>query len=160
MPADPRQTSIYYKRARFTTRLPVSHKYSPSHYWLDEDAPGLYRIGLTKFATRMLGDFVELHFDVADEERLEIGQSIGTIEGFKAVSEIYSPITGRFAGRNQSLDTDPVLLERDPYGAGWLFRVKDGRIDSALDVEGYVGLLDATIDRMLMEQQKSKDQQC
>ncbi len=151
MPLDPQHT-IYYKRARFTTRLPVDRMYSHSHYWLLEGPPCEFRVGLTKFATRMLGDFVELNFDVANGDAVDIGQPIGSLEGFKAVSEIYSAVAGCFAGANAELDRDPTLLEREPYESGWLYRVTEGQAASAVDVHGYIGFLDATIDRMLLEQ--------
>ena len=54
-----RDESLYYRRSRFTTRLPRDRRYSPAHYWLFEESPGIWRVGLTKFATRMLGDIVE-----------------------------------------------------------------------------------------------------
>jgi glycine cleavage system H protein len=159
MPSEPPAT-IYYKRARFTTRLPVDRLYAPSHYWVKEESPGTYRIGLTRFATRMLGDFVELQFHVAAGEPVELGQPIGSIEGFKAVSDIYGVMAGRFAAANPALDSDPTLLERQHYEAGWLYRMIEGRPEGLLDVHGYIGLLDATIDRMLEEQQVNKEQSC
>lgn len=154
MSVDPPAT-IPYKRARFSTRLPVDRLYSQAHYWLAQTTPGEFRIGMTKFATRMLGDFVEMQFSVKVGDDVEIGQPIGTIEGFKAVSDIYCVANGRFTGVNPRLDTEPMLLEREPYGNGWLYSVQ-GEPPEALDVHGYIGLLDATIDRMLQEQQQGK----
>lgn len=151
---------ILYKRARFKTSLPVDRIYAPSHYWLAEDGPGAFRIGMTKFATRMLGDFVELRFDIVAGDRIELGQPIGSIEGFKAISDIYCVAAGRFAGGNPALEADPTLLERQPYEAGWLYRLEDCRPAEMLDVHGYVGLLDATIDRMLQQQQEQKEKSC
>jgi glycine cleavage system H protein len=121
-----------------------------------EPSPGEFRIGMTKFATRMLGDFVEMQFTVAVGDKVEIGQPIGTIEGFKAVSDIYCVADGVFLGANPRLDTEPTLLEREPYSNGWLYRVQGERPLAALDVHGYIGLLDATIERMLLEQQQGK----
>lgn len=154
------QATIFYKRARFKTNLPVGRLYSPSHYWLAEETPGNYRIGFTKFATRMLGDFVELKFDVATDDLVELGQPIGSIEGFKAISDIYSVTSGRFAGGNASLESDPTFLERQPYDSGWLYRLENCRPEGMLDVHGYIGLLDATIDRMLEQQQEQKEKSC
>ena len=152
-PAEP--PPIPYKRARFSTRLPVDRLYSQAHYWLAEMATGELRIGMTKFATRMLGDFVEMQFSVAVGDPVEVGQPIGTIEGFKAVSDIYCVANGRFAGANPRLDTEPMLLEREPYSNGWLYSVQ-GERPAALDVHEYIGLLDATIDQMLRQQQQDK----
>ena len=140
---------IRYKRSRFATRLPAGHRYTRSHYWLKPDDAGLWRIGLTTFATRMLGDLVECTFAVEPGETVEIGQAIGSIEGFKAISDIYAVASGRFVGANEALDTDITLAESAPYGGGWLYAV-DGRPDpDSLDVGEYVHVLDATVDRML-----------
>ncbi len=160
MPIDPQQT-IYYKRARFTTRLPRGYRYAPSHFWIAEEETGLFRVGLTKFSTRMLGDFVELNFDVVAGDALEAGQTIGCIEGFKAVSDLYCVASGQFAGANEALARDPSLLDRDPYDTGWLYRMRGELDDSIVDVDGYVELLDATIDRMLDNQrQEPKEKSC
>ena len=97
----------------------------------------------------MLGDLVECTFAVEPGETVEIGQAIGSIEGFKAISDIYAVASGRFVGANEALDTDITLAESAPYGGGWLYAV-DGRPDpDSLDVGEYVHVLDATVDRML-----------
>ena len=146
----PRATAfIRYKRSRFATRLPVGHRYTRSHYWLNRDDAGCWRIGLTTFATRMLGDLVECTFAAAPGAAVELGQPIGSIEGFKAISDIYAVASGRFVGANEALDTDITLAESAPYGEGWLYAV-DGTADpGSLDVDEYVHVLDATVDRML-----------
>ncbi len=160
MPIDPQQT-IYYKRARFTTRLPRNYRYARSHFWIAEEENGVFRVGLTNFSTRMLGDFVELSFDVAPGDAVEAGQTIGCIEGFKAVSDLYCVTRGQFVGANDALARDPALLDRDPYDSGWLYRIRGSLDESIVDVQGYVELLDATIDRMLDGQgQEPKDKSC
>ncbi|MGO8749520.1 MAG: glycine cleavage system protein H [Thermoguttaceae bacterium] len=148
MPIDPANT-IHYRRARFATRLPLDRRYTASHFWLLEVATGRWRIGLTKFATRMLGDLVELGFSVAADEPVALGQSIGLVEGFKAVAELYCVATGLFAGRNPALNEDPMLVDSDPYDRGWLYEVRGEADPSAIDARGYAELLDANIDRLL-----------
>ena len=146
----PRDASfIRYKRSRFATRLPAGHRYTRSHYWLKRDDAGLWRIGLTTFATRMLGDLVECMFAVEPGETVEIGQALGSIEGFKAISDIYAVASGRFVGANEALDTDITLAESAPYGNGWLYAVDGAADPDSLDVDEYVHVLDATVDRML-----------
>ena len=148
---------IRYRRSRFATRLPVGHRYTRSHYWLDRDGEGRWRIGLTTFATRMLGDLVECTFAVAPGEQVALGQTIGSIEGFKAVSDIYAVAAGRFVETNAALDTDITLVESAPYGDGWLYTV-DGTADpDSLDVDEYVHVLDATIDRMLASRREGEN---
>jgi glycine cleavage system H protein len=74
--------TLAYKRVRFGTRLPVDRRYTRSHYWLQEAEPGLWRVGFTKFAIRMLGDIVEYQFETAEGGAVEVGAKIGWIEGF------------------------------------------------------------------------------
>ena len=137
--------------------MPVDRLYSQAHYWLFKEEDDVWRVGLTKFATRRLGDFVELRFEVLPGEDLEPGQIVGSIEGFKAVSDIYSVMAGEFAGSNPDLESDPVLVDKDPYDKGWLYRVRGRLPENAMDVHGYIGLLDATVERMLQEQQQATD---
>ncbi len=148
MPVDPADT-VYYRRARFATRLPLDRRYSSAHYWLIEVAPARWRVGFTKFATRMLGDLVEHELTVAAGDMVALGQSLGWIEGFKAVSELYSPAAGRFAGGNPALAAELSLVDTDPYDRGWLYEV-EGQIDPAVvDAAGYITHLDTLIDRLL-----------
>ena len=144
-----RAQSVYYHRSRFTTHLPVDRRYSPSHYWLLEEEPGVWRVGLTKFATRMLGDIVEFGFSVAPGAEIGVGDEIGTIEGLKAVTTIFSAAHGRFQGEGERLRKDVTLADSDPYGEGWLYRLQGRPAPDTVDVHGYVAVLDATIDKML-----------
>jgi glycine cleavage system H protein len=141
--------TVYYKRARFTTRLPVDRRYTAAHFWLMEESPGVWRVGFTKFATRMLGDLVEYELSARPGTHVEIGQEIGSLEGFKAVTALYSVAEGKILGIGDDIAVDITIVESDPYGRGWLYRV-DGRPDpDSVDVHGYVAILDATIDKML-----------
>jgi glycine cleavage system H protein len=144
-----REQHFYYRRSRFTTHLPRDRRYSPAHYWLLEEAPGVWRVGLTKFATRMLGDIVEFDFSVNAGANIGVGDEIGSIEGLKAVTTIYASGSGRFLGEGTLLRQDVTLAESDPYGDGWLYRLQGEPAADAVDVEGYVAILDATIDKML-----------
>src|SRR3954464_12879333 len=114
MPLDPAQT-LYYRRARFSTRLPLARLYVRSHYWLEEREPGLWRVGLTHFATRMLGDLVEYAFQVKSGDTVEVGQAVGWIEGFKAISDIYCSLAGEFVRANPELENDTTFVDNDPY---------------------------------------------
>src|SRR6185436_20405932 len=94
---------IAYKRSRFATRLPVDRRYTLSHFWLREEEPGLWQAGFTKFASRMLGEMVEYEFSVKPGDLVAVGQPIGWVEGFKAVSDLYSVAAGEFLGANPAL---------------------------------------------------------
>lgn len=153
MPIDPSLTR-YYRRARFTTRLPIKYSFAPSHFWLESLEPNLYRIGLTHFATRMLGDFVECEFTTELTSSIELGQSIGWIEGFKALSDIYSVINGVLVESNEGLKMNPGWMDRDPYGRGWLFIARGVPDPRIVDAEGYESLLDIAIDRILSQEEQ------
>ena len=141
--------AIQYRRSKFSTRLPADRVYTAGHSWLKNEAGDLWRIGFTKFAIRMLGEAVEMDFEIAAGERIETGQVIGWIEGFKAVTDIYAPITGSFRGTNEDLVNDMELLRRDPYDKGWIYSI-EGKPDSGcVDVQGYMAVLDRTIDKMM-----------
>lgn len=141
--------TVAYKRSRFSTRLPLGYRYTPSHYWLRESEPGVWQIGFTKFATRMLGDVVEFDFKVQAGASIEPGQVIGWTEGFKAMSDIYSAAAGEFLGANPALANAITLIDHDPYGHGWLYSVRGRPDPGSTGVDGYVAVLDATIDTML-----------
>jgi glycine cleavage system H protein len=155
----PRQEAVYYRRSRFTTHLPRDRRYSPAHYWLLEETAGIWRVGLTRFATRMLGDIVEFEFRVAPGAPVALGDEIGAIEGLKAVTSLYSSGSGLFLGEGASLRRDVTLAESDPYGEGWLYRLQGDPAPDAVDVQGYVAILDATIDRMLEGRHAGMDSQ-
>ena len=142
----------FYKRSNFVTHLPLECLYSPSHFWLARIGGG-WRVGFTKFATRMLGEIVDLQFEKQPGEAVASGEIIGAIEGFKAISDIYCVAEGRFRGGNAALAEDIERVGKDPYGAGWLYEI-DGTPDAkCVDLESYRRLLDTTIDRILEKQQ-------
>jgi len=141
-----------YRRSRFATRLPTDRLFTPSHFWLLPEAGGRLRIGFTKFATRMLGEVVEFDFEVKPGDTIEVGQTIGWVEGFKAVSELYAPLDGRFVGANPDLDEAIAAIHKAPYDRGWLYTVEGSAPADCLDAEGYAAVLDGTIDRMLGQQ--------
>src|SRR6187399_2821517 len=117
-----RNGTIYYKKSRFITHLPEGRLYTRSHYWLFQAEPaGVWRIGMTKFANRMLGDIVEFGFNVQRGAPVEVGQAVGWMEGFKAISDIYCVAKGEFVRANPALDADITLLDTKPYGEGWLY---------------------------------------
>jgi glycine cleavage system H protein len=145
----PRDQTVYYRRSRFTTHLPIDRRYSPAHYWLLEEPSGVWRVGLTRFATRMLGDIVEFEFSAAPGAAIAVGDDIGSIEGLKAVTTVFAAGAGRFLEEGSALRQDVTLAESDPYGDGWLYRLRGVPMPGTVDVHGYVAILDATIDKML-----------
>jgi glycine cleavage system H protein len=113
-----------------------------------EAEPGQWRVGLTKFAHRMLGDIVDLEFEIPAGGPVGVGEVIGSLEGFKARTELYAVLQGTFLGGNPALATSLDVLDTDRYGAGWLYAVEGSPDPDALDAGGYSAVLDATIDKM------------
>jgi glycine cleavage system H protein len=146
------EETVFYKRSTFVAHLPREALFSPSHYWLLREEEGIWRVGFTKFATRMLGELVDHQFEKQSGEEVAAGEIIGSVEGFKAISDLYCPVSGHFVGGNPALREDPELIGKDPHGEGWLFRATGEPDNRCTSVEGYRALLDATIDKMLEKQ--------
>src|SRR2546426_12620657 len=147
--------ALHYKRSHFATQLPVDYLYTPSDAWIAPHGEGLWRIGLTKFATRMLGEMVDHGFEMEENATVQPGQIVGWVEGFKAISDLFCIASGRFRGGNAGLRENVKLISKDPYGAGWLYTVEGTPDPNCVNVETYRNILDKTIDRML-EKQKSQ----
>jgi glycine cleavage system H protein len=109
-------------------------------------------VGLTKFATRMLGEMVDHGFEVEAGAAVQCGQIIGWVEGFKAISDLFCVVEGEFLGSNSALKERISLISKDPYQKGWLYEVKGQPDVKCLDVHAYRDLLDKTIDRILARQ--------
>ena len=143
------RAGVQYSRSKFSTRLMTDCLYTAGHSWLKNVEGDLWRIGFTKFAVRMLGEAVEMDFEIAEGDGVEVGQVLGWIEGFKAVTDIYAPINGFFRGANAALVKDMEILRRDSYDKGWIYCIEGQPDSSCMDVEGYMAVLDGTIDKMM-----------
>lgn len=112
---------------------PKELKYTKSHEWVRELAGGIVEIGLTDFAQSELGDLVFVNLPQPGDS-VTAGETFGDVESVKAVSDVYSPVTGEVAEINEALLDSPQSINQAPYEA-WFIRVRD--------VSGTVGLLDA-----------------
>ncbi len=141
---------IKFRHARFAARFPADFSYSPSHYWMMEvpEEPGLWRVGFTKFATRMLGELVDFTFNAPLGGAVQPGEMIGWVEGFKAASDVFCVMSGEFAGSNPALQADACIVRSDPYLEGWLYSVRGEPEPGYLTAQGYLDLLNATITKM------------
>jgi len=150
---------VRYKNEHLRARFPADYQYSRSHYWMapDADKTGIWRVGFTKFATRMLGELVEAEFPVAHGAEVTPGQEIGWVEGFKAASDVFCVMRGNFLGGNPVLDTDACIVRSEPYTTGWLYAVEGEPENGSLDVHGYLKLLDETINRMQAERHDTEN---
>jgi glycine cleavage system H protein len=147
-----RPQTLHYKRSHFATQLPVDYLYSPSHAWLGKIGENRWRVGLTKFAARMLGEMVDHGFEAEPGATVECGQIIGWIEGFKAISDLFCVASGKFIGGNPALKESINVITKDPYAGGWLYEVEGQPDPKCLEVHAYRDLLDKTIDRILAQQ--------
>lgn len=154
--AEAKPSTLLYKRSRFVTRLPVDYLYTPSHAWLARQTDGSWRVGLTRFATRMLGEMVDLGFELPPGAPVTCGQIIGWVEGFKAISDVYCVAEGRFTGGNPDLKKKLSAIDQDCYRTGWLYAAEGAPDTRAMDVHAYAELLNKTIDKIL-EQQKDAE---
>lgn len=150
--SDAQPQTIPFKRSHFVTRLPAGAMYSPSHFWLIPEEGGVWRVGFTKFAVRMLGELVDQGFETKPGDTVRPGTILGWIEGFKAISDIYCVVEGVFEGGNPELAGHLDRIHDDPYQTGWLYRVRGVPDRSCMPALEYVDLLNATIDRMLQQQ--------
>lgn len=149
--------TLFYKRSHFVTHLPVEFRYSPSHFWIANSGASTWRVGLTRFATRMLGEMVDHGFEATPHSGVSSGQIIGWVEGFKAISDVYCIGDGTFLGTNPALVENITLISRDPYAAGWLYSLEGAPDPRCVDVNVYKEILDRTIDRIL-EKQKAEEE--
>ena len=147
----PRPKSLHYRRSHFVTQLPIDFLYSPSHAWVARQPDESWRVGLTRFATRMLGEMVDHGFEIQAATRVELGQIVGWVEGFKAISDLFCVVDGEFVANNAALKDKIALIDKDCYGAGWLYQVKGTPDSKCMDVHAYRDLLDKTIDRLLAQ---------
>ncbi len=117
---------------------PTNVKYTNEHEWIRLDGEEAY-IGITDYAQEQLGDIVFV--DITTEgETLEKGETFGTIEVVKTVSDLFMPIGGEVLEINPELEEHPELVNQDPYGAGWLIKIKPTdttEMDDLLDAEAY-----------------------
>ena len=122
------------------SHIPDDLLYTEEHEYLkptDEEA--VYLVGVTDYAQGELGDVVFLELPAAGDTftRMDV---FGTIEAVKAVSDLYAPVTGEVLDVNSALDEDPALVNADPYGEGWMLRIRmadTGELDQLLSAAAY-----------------------
>jgi glycine cleavage system H protein len=106
-----------------SNNIPGDLKYTKSHEWVRQAQNGAIEIGITDHAQSALGDLVFV--EVPDVGRaLNAGEACAVVESVKAASDVYSPLAGKVIANNAALANKPELLNEDPYGAGWLFRLE------------------------------------
>ncbi len=141
---------VKYKRSRFSAIFSGNNLYSKGHYWYAPQGDGVFRVGLTKFAARMLGELVEFGFEIKKEESFKVGDILGWMEGFKAASDIYALVNGEFIQENVELVKNPELLHAKPHDKGWLYEMRLPELEqnNLMKVKDYCLFLDGLIDKM------------
>ena len=121
--------------------------YTKEHEWVKQEGTAV-RIGITDYAAKTLNDVVYVT-PPKPSAKVEQMRSMGTVESIKAVSEIYSPVSGTVIKVNGALDSHPELVNKSPYGEGWLVEVSPTNFaaesKSLLDAKGYAAFLDALL---------------
>jgi len=123
---------------------PADLKYTREHEWLQFDAStGEAVIGITSFAQSELGDIVFVEFEPVDVS-IDANAVFGTVEAVKTVSELFAPVAGRVIEVNAKLESNPELINEDPYGDGWMVRMSvddPGAVDGLLSADEYAAMV-------------------
>ncbi len=122
--------------------IPSELKYTKDHEWVKVEE-GVATIGITSFAQGELGDIVYVDVDTLDES-LDIEEVFGSVEAVKTVSDLFMPLSGEVVEFNEALEDEPELVNSDPYGDGWMIKVKlsdDSQITDLLSAEAYQELI-------------------
>jgi glycine cleavage system H protein len=127
----------------FVANIPADLKYTQEHEYVRVISDGTVEVGITDYAQGELGDvvYVELPKVGAEYSKHDV---FGTIEAVKAVSELFSPVSGEITEINSRLDTEPGLVNTDPYGAGWMIRMRvkdETELSPLLDSAAYTSQL-------------------
>jgi len=124
--------------------IPANLKYTKDHEWVSIDGD-IATVGITHFAQKELGDIVYVEVETLDQT-LEKDEVFGTVEAVKTVSDLFLPLSGEIIEFNDDLESKPESVNLDPYGAGWMIKVKIANmaeIDSLLSSEAYKELIGA-----------------
>jgi len=123
---------------------PANLKYTKDHEWIRIEGEEAY-IGITEFAQKELGDIVFIEVETVDET-LEIEEVFGSIEAVKTVSDLFMPVSGEILEFNEVLESTPEIINSDPYGEGWIIKIKMTdltELDNLYDSSGYKKLIEA-----------------
>lgn len=122
--------------------IPENLRYTKEHEWLRVEG-NVGMVGITDYAQGELGDII--YVDIPEAAEIKQGESFGTIEAVKTVSELFAPVSGKIIEINSSINNDPSKVNKDPYGEGWIVKVeiKDAsEIDELLNAEDYKKLVE------------------
>ncbi|MFT4926437.1 MAG: glycine cleavage system H protein [Phenylobacterium sp.] len=126
------------------SNVPADLKYATSHEWIRPEGNGLYTVGISEHAQGLLGDMVFVEPPEVDDA-LSQGDECGVVESVKAASDIYAPISGRVFAVNAELEESPEIVNNDPYGDGWIYKIQaedESEVESLMGAEAYLESID------------------
>ena len=124
------------------SNIPKDLKYTKSHEWVKPNADGSVTVGITHHAQDLMGDMVFVDLPQVGTQ-VTSGKECGVVESVKAASDVYAPVSGEIVEANPTLADSPETVNKDCYGAGWMFRLKPANkadLDSLLDAKAYEAL--------------------
>ncbi len=122
--------------------VPAELKYTKEHEWIRVEGEEAV-VGITDYAQSQLGDIVFVECETVGDA-LEAGETFGTIEAVKTVSDLYLPVGGEVLEFNEELESEPELVNKDPYGKGWIVKIKitdDAELDGLLSADAYKAII-------------------
>lgn len=125
-------------------KMPQNLKYTSEHEWISVEGD-VATVGITSFAQGELGDIVFVEIETVGET-LDQGETFGTIEAVKTVSDLFMPVGGEVVEVNPALESSPELVNKDPFGAGWLIKITisdPAELDGLLSADQYQAMLEA-----------------
>lgn len=125
------------------SEIPANVKYIETHQWVRVEGDGTATVGITDFAQEQLGDVVYIGLPEVGAT-VNGGEEAGVAESVKSASDVFSPVTGEVLAINETLEDEPEMVNEDPYGEGWLFKVKladEGELDGLMDADTYAELV-------------------
>ena len=131
-----------FVQIKIDMNIPSELKYTKDHEWVKIDGD-VAIVGITEFAQSELGDIVYVEIETIGET-LNQEEVFGSVEAVKTVSDLFMPVSGEILAFNESLEANPELVNTDPYGEGWMIKVKLSDVsqyDGLLDSEAYKGLI-------------------
>ncbi len=126
------------------SEVPADLKFRESHEWVRDEGGGAITVGVSDHAQEALGDMVFIELPEVGTSFSQ-GDACAVVESVKAASDIYAPVSGEVVAVNDALEDDPGVVNADPYGEGWLFRLKidaAGELDGLLSAEQYEGSIE------------------
>ncbi len=126
------------------SNVPETLSYTEEHEWITQPSDGVVTIGITAYAAEALGDIVYISLP-QEGASVEAGEPCGEAESTKSVSDVYAPVSGEIVAVNSAAEEDPAVLNTDPYGEGWLFKIRTTADDPSgdlLDAQAYSKLIE------------------